>query len=694
MPEIVPVEDSIFNLTRDELDRYPVGVITLDRAGSIVRYNRAESVFARRQPRDVIGRNFFVDVAPCTGVREFFGRFEEFAQKDGSGAEKFDFRFGFAWGSQDVVITLVRRADYKEIYVIIQVKSSLQKSALVEVERTKRVGPTPAATFSRIGHAIEDRTGMSYGSDELLAILGVDRESFVTNPRRFESFVHSADVTRVANEIEAARLERRAANIEHRIVTGNGKIRTVRYAHVAAQDLDRPSDRQFITIVDLTDQLEVAQRWWHSAHFDALTSLPNRSLFSDRLAAALAKPDATLAVLFIDLDRFKLVNDTAGHDVGDRLLQAVASRLTACVRRDDTMARLNGDEFVAMMSGVDSHAQASGIAEAMIAAIAKPFLIDQREYYVSLSVGIAHYPKDASDSDSLMQAADMAMYQAKQSGPGVAFEYDAEMGESTRLISGRLQELRRAIDVDEFILEYQPIFEGNGRLAAVETLVRWNHPTLGILPPSEFIELAEKSGLIGNLGALVLRRACLQMHEWHRNGIDVPRITVNVSPLQLKSAQFPNVVTNALSRAQLDPGVLELEITESFAVDEPEETLVALAELKLLGIRIAIDDFGTGYSSLASLKYLPVDTLKIDRAFVSGVGTTTLDDTIVMTVLALAKILRLDVIAEGVETLCQLERLRELGCDYVQGFHMARPMHPDALARRMTIDRTAFLQPS
>ncbi|GAC1415724.1 MAG: hypothetical protein NVSMB5_05230 [Candidatus Velthaea sp.] len=680
--EPTQVEDSIFELSPDELDRYPVGVITVDRSGRIVRYNRAESAFARRKPHEVIGRNFFAEVAPCTAVREFEGRFDAFARQRDSGAEKFDFTFAFGWGRQDVSITLVRRADYDEIHIIIRVRSMrrpMPSSARMTLSGAEFDAPREPA--AHIGHWIEDAGGVLW-SDELYAILGLDRSA---GPENYLDFVHPEDIEAFKAVLDDAESNARTARLDHRIVTPGGEIRLVHFQASTYANSEGGVKRKLGTIVDVTEQRRDSQSWWRSAHFDALTGLPNRKMLTQRLEAALAQEDQPLAIIFIDLDRFKLVNDTAGHDVGDQLLRLVASRLLGCLREGDTVARLNGDEFVAVIAGLRSHDAAGDIADVMIGAVSQPFVIDDREYYVTLSAGIALWPHDGSDGESLLQAADIAMYHSKQRGPNGFLYYDSEIRESASASTVREKELRRAVNENELTLYYQPIFDVNGTLHAAEALVRWNHPTLGLLPPGEFIPLAEKSGLIVPIGAWVLRSACAQMHEWRARGIPLPRITINISPAQFKGRHFPQFVAKCLTEAELPPETIELELTESVIVDRFDDTLASLAELKILGVRLAIDDFGTGYSSLSYLKYLPVDTLKLDRAFVIGVGTESLDDAIASTIVSLANNLKLDVIAEGVETQRQLEALRSIGCTHVQGFFLGRPMRPDRFAERFAV---------
>jgi diguanylate cyclase (GGDEF)-like protein len=628
----------------------------------------------------VIGRRFFDDVAPCAAVRDFKGRFDEFAQHRDGGAERFNFTFQFAWGKQDVGITLLRRADFEEILIIVRVRSMRRPAAadLLARNELKLEAPqmdAPVAEPAVLGHWIDDRSaGMSFWSEEMYAILGLDRAGHVPKPGAYLEFVHPEDRARVSAALDASRDRHEPFNVEHRVLTnGASKVVQLQGSFYAGHESAPP--RIVGTVVDLTQRRSNAMRWWKSAHYDPLTRLPNRTLFMQRLDAAIAS-GVPFAVLFLDLDRFKLVNDTAGHAVGDQLLRLVASRLSSCANTRDTIARLNGDEFVALLADIGTVEQAIEVAESMLRVMAQPFVIDEHHYFVTTSIGIARYPNDAYDAESLLQAADLAMYNSKGRGANAYLVYDREIRDDVMRTTLRENELRAAATGGQFRLVYQPIVDTfSGQLAAVEALIRWNHPSQGELPPSEFIPLAEKSGMIVPIGQWVLRTACAQMAAWRdEDPALVPRMTVNVSAAQLKARRFPEFVRGVLDEFRIDPSTLELEITENVIVDGFDETMAALSDLKLLGVRLSIDDFGTGYSALSYLKYLPVDTLKLDRAFVTGLGQESLDDAIAATILTLAKSLKLDVIAEGVEEMRQLEALRELGCSHVQGFLLGRPV--------------------
>jgi diguanylate cyclase (GGDEF)-like protein len=431
----------------------------------------------------------------------------------------------------------------------------------------------------------------------------------------------------------------------------------------------------------------------HLAYNDLLTGLPNRTLFFDLLGQAVehAKHDSgVLAVLFMDLDRFKYVNDNLGHDVGDRLLVAVAQRVRRTVRNVDVVARLGGDEFTVVLSDIEGPAPAAAAAQNICRVLAAPFQIDGHDIFVTSSVGIAMYPHDGTDVPTLVKHADNAMYRAKKTNTGFQF-YEASMEQSISEHVRLESDLRRALERNELEVFYQPQARlDNQQIIGMEALVRWRHATRGMVPPNEFIPLAEETGLINPLGEWVLRTACTQMQAWVTQGLPPMRIAVNLSVRQLLQKNFAATVESALQESGLAPDLLELEITESTLMEHAQDTLQALHRLRALGVRLSIDDFGTGYSSLAYLKRFPVDIIKIDRSFVRDVPQDADDAAIVTGIIALAHSLRLEVVAEGVETEAQLNFLRSQKCDLLQGYYLS-PAIPAAEFTALVLDREAKL---
>ncbi len=421
----------------------------------------------------------------------------------------------------------------------------------------------------------------------------------------------------------------------------------------------------------------------HLAYHDALTGLPNRPLFVDRLIVALAqasRADQKLAVFFLDLDRFKDINDSLGHSIGDSLLKVVAERIRRCVRDGDTIARFGGDEFTLLIPHVEQVEDVAKIAQKIIETLKIPFVINDQELFVTTSVGISLFPIDGVDPETLVRNADSAMYRAKEQGRDNYQLYAPAMNARALERLSLENMLRRALKQKELVVHYQPLIDlPSGSIAGVEALVRWQHPELGLLLPAHFVSVAEVSGLIIPIGDWVLRAACRQAYVWNKRLDTALTVSVNLSARQFSQPDLVAQVRSALQETGLDPEFLELEITESNAMQNAENTIHTLRELKAAGVSISMDDFGTGYSSLNYLKRFPIDTLKLDQSFVRDIATDTSDAAIVSAVIAMAHSLKLKVVAEGVETAEQLEFLRHRRCDTIQGFYFSAPMSADDL---------------
>jgi diguanylate cyclase (GGDEF)-like protein len=427
----------------------------------------------------------------------------------------------------------------------------------------------------------------------------------------------------------------------------------------------------------------------HQAFHDPLTHLANRALFLDRVSHALARAPRrqyAVAVLFIDLDNFKNVNDSLGHASGDRLLIEAAARLGRCVRQGDTIARLGGDEFAILVEDAEHLPDIVQVAERVTAALAQPFPLDGKEVFASASIGIASHTGEES-TDDLLRNADVAMYIAKTRGKGRYEIFEPHMHAAALERLELEADLRRAVERGDFTLAYQPIVQlGNGRMVGVEALLRWQHPVRGAVPPSAFVPILEETGLIVPLGRWVLQEACRQARRWQEEvGIAAESltVTVNVSGRHLQDASLIDDVETALAASGLDAKTLVLEITESMLMEHDELTLQKLQRLRAWGVALAIDDFGTGYSSLSYLQRFPVDILKIDKVFVDAVGGRGDQPVLAKAIIAIGDTLRLRTIAEGIESAAQSEALRALGCSLGQGFHFARPMPPDEVRRTL-----------
>jgi diguanylate cyclase (GGDEF)-like protein len=438
-----------------------------------------------------------------------------------------------------------------------------------------------------------------------------------------------------------------------------------------------------LVIVQLFRQVKGRAGAEHRAQHDALTGLPNRTLFNDRVDMALAQARRTgsrVAVMYLDLDRFKSINDSLGHGLGNELLQAVARRLAGSVRESDTVARMGGDEFTLLLPELTCAADAAEVADKVLRAFADPFLAGSQELFTTTSIGVALFPDDGVDSETLLMHADTAMYRAKTDGSNRCRFFTPDMSTRAQVMLSLESSLRHAIERRELELHYQPKVEmEGGRVVGLEALVRWNHPQLGYIAPSVFVPLAEETGLILPLGEQVVEMACRQTVAWVESGLAVLPVAVNLSARQFAQNRAEDLIASVLAETGLDPRLLEVEITESVFMRGLQATSESLERLRSLGVRCSIDDFGTGYSALHYLARMPVDALKIDRSFVSRIGIDPSEEAIVEAIIALANSLRMNVIAEGVETEAQARFLRIRGCHQIQGYLFSPALPPEQL---------------
>ena len=443
--------------------------------------------------------------------------------------------------------------------------------------------------------------------------------------------------------------------------------------------------------------LAVALLMAHSAEHDFLTGLPNRMLLNDRISQAIAlamRHKKSVAVLFLDLDGFKHINDSLGHPTGDKLLQSIAACLVKCIRGSDSVSRQGGDEFVVLLLEIDRAEDAAITARRMLEAVAKSHFVDQHDLHVTASIGISIYPTDGLDADTLIKNADTAMYQAKENGRR-SFQFFKPAMNVRAVERQSLEEgLRRALERHEFVVYYQPKVDlMTGAISGAEALLRWTHPTRGAIPPAQFIPVAEDSGLILPIGAWVLRQACAQARAWLDAGLPAIAMAVNVSAVEFREQGFLDRLFAIIGETGIDPSSLELELTESVLMKHTSSTANMLQTLRERGIRVAVDDFGTGYSSLSYLRKFPVDAVKIDQSFIRQISTAGEDTTIIKAVIGMARGLKLRVIAEGVETLEELAFLRAYRCEEAQGYFFSRPVLPQqfALLLRDGIPKSAFV---
>jgi diguanylate cyclase (GGDEF)-like protein/PAS domain S-box-containing protein len=529
------------------------------------------------------------------------------------------------------------------------------------------------------------RAGKVYLSPRWKSMLGWGVDEVSENPQEWFGRVHPQDLPGLKARL-AAHLDGHSEHFEseYRIAHRDGSWLWMLSRGLGVHSADGTPLRMAGSQTDVTHRKKAEEQLLHDALHDALTGLPNRASFLDRLQLVMnqawGRAERRFAVLFLDLDRFKVVNDSLGHVIGDRLLVEIARRLEASLRQGDTVARLGGDEFALLLDSVGDATDATRAAERIHRELEPPFHLEGHEVFSSASIGIALSTTAYEKPEDMLRDADTAMYRAKAVGRAGHAVFDQAMHARAMAVLRLETDLRRAVEKDELRLHYQPVISlADGRLASLESLVRWNHPQKGLVMPGEFIELAEETGLIVPLGGWVLREACRQMGEWSATGQGAPFLSVNLSPRQFAHTDVVGDVRSILESTGLPGSRLGLEITES-ALMEGGDVRARLVELRHLGVRLLLDDFGTGYSSLSYLLRFPIDIIKIDASFVRGLPDDPEKAAIVRSILTIGHNLRMQVIAEGVEEEAEVEMLRSLGCDYGQGFHWSRALPADAVS--------------
>ncbi len=578
-----------------------------------------------------------------------------------------------------------------------QVALALESEALTEAFHAARSEARFQALVQNASDVIlivQPDTTIVYQTPSTKRILGYEDG---LEGRRLTTLLHPDDAQQaIAVWNETAYRSDPSTAVEWRLRHQDGSWRDV---EVATNNLLGDSDVEGIvlTIRDVSDRKRLEEELKHQAFHDLLSGLANRALFGDRLEHALARAarvEKPLAVLFLDLDDFKIINDTLGHSAGDELLVAVARRLSEALRAGDTAARFGGDEFAVLLEDVRDLEEARAVAERIIAALRPPVTIGDRQVNVQASVGIALSPSGADSPSELLQAADVAMYEAKARGKGCCEVYEPMLRDAIIERLERTSDFKRALDANEFVLYYQPIVDlDDSRVIGVEALARWNHPEHGMRPPKDFIELAEETGLVIPFGRWVLQEACKQAHAWHVRGAPGLTVSVNISARHFQHEGIVDDVARAIEMAGLDPASLVLKITESALLQDAGAVVTRMIDLKMLGVQFAIDDFGTGYSSLSYLQRFPIDILKVDKSFVDGVGDSVEEGALAEAIVQLGRTLHLQTIAEGIELSRQVEGLRSIGCHYGQGFFFERPCTVQAIdtliARQHASDRPA-----
>jgi len=553
-----------------------------------------------------------------------------------------------------------------------------------------------------IVYMLDSRGRFTFINKRIETLLGYRKKEIIG--KHYIDIIHEDDREKALNKFNERRTGTRSrVNIELRLKCKNND--STRYFETRSVPIEinalgiynkeKTTESRFIGTYgvarDITERVEAEEIIRFQAYHDMLTRLPNRTLLQDRLNQAILhtkRSNTKLAVMFLDLDRFKVVNDTLGHVIGDQLLQAVSNRLKKCLREGDTLARIGGDEFTLLLPEIHSRKDSEQIANKIIFTLKTPFNIDNHELFISTSIGIAHYPEDGATMETLVKHADIAMYHVKDNGKDNYQFYADNMHEIYSKHLSLENDIRRALQDDQFKLYYQPqVNIETNEIFAMEALIRWQHPERGIISPNEVISLAEETGLIQPIGDWIMETACNELSKWREMGLTNIRIAVNLSACQLEQENIVKSIIEILKKYNIPGNMLEIEITENVLMKDIENAIIKLKQLSAYGVKIAIDDFGTGYSSLNYLKKLPIDTLKIDRTFINDMHNSKQDSSIIKAIIAMAKGMDLNIISEGVETDVQLQQLIEWRCKNMQGFLFSRPisktdarsmlMHPD-----------------
>jgi diguanylate cyclase len=555
-----------------------------------------------------------------------------------------------------------------------------------------------------IVYMLDAKGRFTFINTRIESLLGYKKNELIG--KHYIDIVHEEDHDKAKNKFNERRIDTRTnTSVELRLKCKNNE--STRYFETRSIPIEinalgiynkaKPGRNKFNGTYgvarDITDRIEAEEIIRFQAYHDMLTRLPNRTLLQDRLNQAIfhtKRNNTKLAIMFLDLDRFKVVNDTLGHIIGDQLLQAVSNRLKECLREEDTLARIGGDEFTLLLPEIHGRHDSEQIAHKIISTLKHPFHINGHELFISTSIGIAHYPDDGTTMETLIKHADIAMYHVKDNGKDNYQFYNDNMHEAFSRHLSLENDLRRALQNSQFKLYYQPqINIETNEIFAMEALVRWEHPEKGIISPAEFISLAEEIGLIQPIGDWILKTACAELKRWRDFGLANVRIAVNLSACQLDQDNIIRTIIETLKKNDIPGNMLEIEITENVLMKDIENTINKLKQLSNYGVKIAIDDFGTGYSSLSYLKKLPIDTLKIDRSFINDMHNSKQDASIIRAIIAMAQGMDLNIISEGVETDKQLQQLVEWRCKNMQGFLFSRPL-PDTDAMDILMNPGTF----
>ena len=642
-------------------------VVTVDRRGVVIQWNpQAEAIFGLKA-RDAIGnplRQAFPTLQDIIAGGFPTRRLETTVRR--SNGEELEV---------EVLIDPVGAGEEETVTAFVRDISERKRAQADLEQREQRFRALVEKSWSGVA-LLDIELAFTYVGSSTLRLLGYTDEDLIRTS--FLALIHPRDREEIRDVFKTlVATPNGDTQAELRLQHKNG---TWLWIEAFAQNLlhDSSVGAIIVNYRDITQRKATEKQLEYQAYYDALTGLPNRLLFRDRVVNAIAQARrhrSGMAVLYLDLDHFKLVNDGLGHSIGDGLLSEVAARLQSSIRASDTVSRLGGDEFTILLNDTSSSEAVFGVARKILQSIARRFRVESHELFITASIGISIFPTDGEDVEMLLKCADSAMYRAKELGRNQAQLFTSSMNERYVRRLALEQSLHHAVDRNELEVYYQPIYErSRKRIVTVEALVRWNHPTKGLLEPAEFIPLAEETGLIVPIGHWVIGKACKQLREWHDAGLTSLRLAVNISAPQLHHPHFVDFVIDTLTSNRLEPEQLDLEITESVAVHNVEQTMQILRDIKRHGVKISVDDFGAGQSSLIYVKRFPIDAIKIDKTLIRDVSGDETATAIVSYVINLAHTLKLEVVAEGVETEEQYAFLRLTGCDRVQGYLFGRPV--------------------
>ena len=671
------------------------GILVVDRMGKIVRFNKRfasmwripDTILATRDDDRALAYaelqlkhpDSFLDK-----VRELY------ADPVSESFDVLEFRDGRVFERYSIP----QLVDGEPVGRVWSFRDITDRKAAEEALRQSRATLAEAQHLAHLGSWSHEFAGggKSFWSDEIYSIFGLTPG--VDQPTLFSKYDHPDDKAMVERTMEEAKHSRQPFTIDHRIIRSDGSVRWVQEAGEFFFDASGEPLRSVGTLFDITDRKEAEEKLAYLAQYDGLTELPNRMLLADRLNHALAfseRHKRPTAVLFVDLDRFKNVNDTLGHSTGDALLRAVAGRLKCSVRAVDCVARYAGDEFVIVLTDLPNAQAATRIAQKVVRETSRSYVVDGRELFTTASIGISMYPTDGHDAESLVTNADTAMYKAKERG-GNGFQFFApEMHAAAVKRLSVENELRNALRRNEFVLHYQPIVSlRSGQVIAAEALLRWHHPSLGLRLPDEFSGIAEDAGLMVQIGEWALRTACEQMKQWQRQSVAPQRVSVNLSQRELADPRVVKTIAGALRATHLEPSALQIELTGTAIMADVERSVRLVRQFAAMGISVAIDDYGVGQNPIAQLKRMPISAIKIDRQFIRNVESDAFDTSYVGAIINVAHHIRLSVVAEGVESRGQYDAVRRMGCDDVQGHFFSAPL-PAAEFKHLLAEKRLFV---